>query len=259
MASLSARTLLTLLLRAAVIALFLTAASSTTAWADDGSFTNCPRLSENHSTGPCVVRLQNALNTVNSAYRLDADGVFGRDTRIAVLDFQGRNGLDPSGVVGKPTATALQRQALAKGSVPSPRPGRQADPQPPASQSCQDGDRALARRLAAAGDFQQPPPKVEWTQAPIVGPSAFPRVFSVELRYNQARHCAWALAFGSDGTSVWIERSTDGNWTGSRQLGTTTRKLTSTTVYTGVFSSGGGTLRACAKDDQATVHCTDAL
>jgi hypothetical protein len=91
----------------------------------DRSFPGCPVLSENNSSGDCVVRLENYLDVVNSAYNLQADGVFGRDVRIAVLDFQGRNYLGADGIVGAQTADELDRQAMRDGSVATPRPSGQ--------------------------------------------------------------------------------------------------------------------------------------
>jgi peptidoglycan hydrolase-like protein with peptidoglycan-binding domain len=93
------------------------------------SFPDCPVLSENNSTGPCVQRLQNDLNAVNSGYGLTPDGTFGADTRIAVLDFQGRNHLGADGIVGAETADLLAAQAQAMGSVATPQPGPSRTPQ----------------------------------------------------------------------------------------------------------------------------------
>jgi peptidoglycan hydrolase-like protein with peptidoglycan-binding domain len=80
-----------------------------------GSFPGCPLLLENSSTGPCVTQLQNDLNAVNEGYHLDPDGVFGADTRIAVLDFQ---------------ADELSRQAaIADGNQERPTPGESTEPE----------------------------------------------------------------------------------------------------------------------------------
>lgn len=92
---------------------------------DTGSFAGCPVLLEDRSSGSCVRKLQRYLNAVNDEYDLAVTGRFGRDTRIAVLDFQGRNGLDADGNVGDDTARELRRQALEHGSVRSPRPAPQ--------------------------------------------------------------------------------------------------------------------------------------
>jgi peptidoglycan hydrolase-like protein with peptidoglycan-binding domain len=84
--------------------------TATTAEASEPSLGGCPLLLENKSTGPCVVALQQELNAVNPAYGLSVDGNFGSATRIAVLDFQGRNNLPADGNVGAETASALQEQ-----------------------------------------------------------------------------------------------------------------------------------------------------
>jgi peptidoglycan hydrolase-like protein with peptidoglycan-binding domain len=73
---------------------------------------------------PCVMELQKDLNAVNDGYHLDPDGEFGADTRIAVLDFQGRNHLGADGNVGAATADELSRQAAIAG-------GKQEQPAPP--------------------------------------------------------------------------------------------------------------------------------
>jgi pyruvate/2-oxoglutarate dehydrogenase complex dihydrolipoamide acyltransferase (E2) component len=106
-------------------------ASASTA---SGSFAGCPTLSEGHSSGDCVIRLQNDLDVVNSGYHLQSDGIFGRDTRIAVIDFQGRNHLGADGIVGSATADELTRQSQAQGSVPTPAPSATSANEPAAPQ-----------------------------------------------------------------------------------------------------------------------------
>jgi hypothetical protein len=86
-------------------------------------FPGCPKLSEGDESD-CVEQMQKALNAVNSAYNLRPDGKFGPDTRIAVLDFQGRNHLGADGVIGTITADELVRQAQQKGWVATPRSAR---------------------------------------------------------------------------------------------------------------------------------------
>lgn len=93
------------------------------------SFPGCSVLSEDLSSGPCVVLLQTDLNLVNSGYNLEADGTFGPATRIAVLDFQGRNGLGADGIVGATTADELDRQAQQNASQPTPQPAPSPSPQ----------------------------------------------------------------------------------------------------------------------------------
>jgi peptidoglycan hydrolase-like protein with peptidoglycan-binding domain len=80
------------------------------------SFPGCPLLIERFA-GDCVRKLQNDLNIVHPEYRLAVDGAFGPNTRIAVLDFQGRNHLGADGNVGGITADALSAQ------LPPPVPG----------------------------------------------------------------------------------------------------------------------------------------
>jgi peptidoglycan hydrolase-like protein with peptidoglycan-binding domain len=81
----------------------------------------CPKLSEGDQSD-CVRQLQHALNTVNSAYNLKEDSKFGPDTRVAVLDFQGRNHLGADGLVGATTADELARQAQQHESEATPPP-----------------------------------------------------------------------------------------------------------------------------------------
>ena len=118
---------------AGAVAMTLLNGGTASAGIADRSFPGCPMLTENHSTGPCVERLQNDLNAVNPGYNLTADGVFGEGTRIAVLDFQGQNkrkyGLGADGQVGAATADLLAQQALEKGSVPTPTAGQALTPQ----------------------------------------------------------------------------------------------------------------------------------
>jgi peptidoglycan hydrolase-like protein with peptidoglycan-binding domain len=94
------------------------------------SFPGCPLLLENRSSGPCVTQLQNDLNDVNDGYHLTPDGEFGADTRIAVLDFQGRNHLGADGNVGAVTADELSRQAAIARSKQEPAPPVTQDPEP---------------------------------------------------------------------------------------------------------------------------------
>lgn len=118
--STSARRLLGI---AAVTALVsaLSASAALSAHADEDearSFADCPLLVEGDE-GECVERLQRDLNLLPTGYDLPETGYFGARTRIAVLDFQGRNDLDADGNVGGETADALIDQL----SVQSPRTG----------------------------------------------------------------------------------------------------------------------------------------
>jgi peptidoglycan hydrolase-like protein with peptidoglycan-binding domain len=74
------------------------------------SLAGCPLLLEDKSSGRCVKTLQRELNVVNPAHNLIVTRVFDAPTRIAVLDFQGRNDLPADGNVGPITAAELQKQ-----------------------------------------------------------------------------------------------------------------------------------------------------
>jgi len=63
----------------------------------------CPLL-RNGSSGDVVKWLQKRLN-------IKADGIFGSDTKNAISSFQGANGLDSDGIVGKMTWTKLLNSA----------------------------------------------------------------------------------------------------------------------------------------------------
>jgi peptidoglycan hydrolase-like protein with peptidoglycan-binding domain len=65
-------------------------------------------------TGPHVRRLQQALNALELELGRP-DGVFGVETRKAVVVFQRRNDLDADGVVGPRTARAINRALAARG------------------------------------------------------------------------------------------------------------------------------------------------
>jgi len=64
--------------------------------------------------------LQQSLNQLDFGYDLTVDGSFGPSTRIAVLDFQGRNNLPADGNAGEQTLSELSWQTE---SVSSPTPG----------------------------------------------------------------------------------------------------------------------------------------
>lgn len=53
------------------------------------------------SKGDSVKNLQRLLN--QNGYKLDEDGIFGAKTRQAVMDYQGKNGLQVDGIVGSQT------------------------------------------------------------------------------------------------------------------------------------------------------------
>ncbi|NMO90062.1 peptidoglycan-binding protein [Actinomycetospora sp. TBRC 11914] len=108
------------------------------------SFAGCPQLNEG-DRGPCVEKLQTELNAVHP-YHLEVDGIFGKNTRIALLDFQGRNHrtqpyLGADGRFGPATAKELQSQydQVTNKSEP-PTPGGTGDPrsEPPANPPAAD-------------------------------------------------------------------------------------------------------------------------
>jgi peptidoglycan hydrolase-like protein with peptidoglycan-binding domain len=101
--------------------------------AEARSFPGCPVLLEDKSSGPCVERLQQELNTVNSGYHLQTTATFDAPTRIAVLDFQGRNHLGADGNVGAITADELDRQSGATTPEAPPAPAPAPAPAPEAS------------------------------------------------------------------------------------------------------------------------------
>lgn len=72
----------------------------------------------NGSSGPNVVKLQNALNELSEKYPsipiLKVDGIFGSKTEEAVLQFQGMFNLTTDGVVGRYTWTAINEALLGK-------------------------------------------------------------------------------------------------------------------------------------------------
>ncbi|WP_433035295.1 peptidoglycan-binding protein [Actinomycetospora sp. CA-053990] len=77
---------------------------------DTRSYPGCPVLLESQRNS-CVVRLQRDLNSTNPTYNLPGTDLFGPATRVAVLDFQGRNHLPVDGNVGAATADLLVDQA----------------------------------------------------------------------------------------------------------------------------------------------------
>lgn len=115
--------------KVALVAAIVSAATvvgPSAAWAQVVPFSGCPVLSEGNSEGRCVEELQAALNEANATYDLDEDGYFGEQTRIAVLDFQGRNGFGADGIVGQEVTSALipfAISAVAESFEPEQTPG----------------------------------------------------------------------------------------------------------------------------------------
>ncbi|WP_217438500.1 M15 family metallopeptidase [Fertoeibacter niger] len=70
-------------------------------WARDGEFGTPasvpPRALTIGDRGPAVLALQMALNRALAPVEIDEDGIFGKDTRAAVLAFQAQRGLTPDG------------------------------------------------------------------------------------------------------------------------------------------------------------------
>ena len=59
------------------------------------------------SRGTEVVKLQKSLNTLGAF--LESDGIFGNETKKAVMEWQYKNGLKPDGIYGKKSFDKLQR------------------------------------------------------------------------------------------------------------------------------------------------------
>ena len=94
---------------------------------------NCPLLSQG-SRGPDVRELQTLLR--NRGFDPGPiDGIFGTRTRSAVVAFQRSNNLNPDGIVGVRTWTALGKNC---GGGPTPPPGR--CPQGTMSYTIRSGD-----------------------------------------------------------------------------------------------------------------------
>jgi len=120
---------------------------------------------------------------------------------------------------------------------------------------CTDGSRSQAAQYAAAGQFYNPVPPVNWTekhQAWPTGGAWDTFTYKVELRYNPATRCAWALFNGTRPATVYIDRSSNGGQTWTGWMGTQGQSVS---AYTGVFNdSYPYVIRACASSD--SIHCT---
>lgn len=61
-----------------------------------------------------ISQLQSMLNKINVEYKLDVDGVLGKETKAALRDFQLKNGLKVDGIYGPLTKEKLQEIYLAQ-------------------------------------------------------------------------------------------------------------------------------------------------
>ena len=61
------------------------------------------------SSGPDVKKFQEKLNKARTKPKLVADGVFGKNTKTAVVNFQKSAGLKADGIAGKNTLAALDK------------------------------------------------------------------------------------------------------------------------------------------------------
>jgi len=71
----------------------------------NGVYQRLLKLTSSPMRGDDVKEIQQAL--INRGYNITADGVFGQDTKVAVIDFQKQNGLSPDGKVGNSTRNKL--------------------------------------------------------------------------------------------------------------------------------------------------------
>jgi peptidoglycan hydrolase-like protein with peptidoglycan-binding domain len=75
----------------------------------------------NGSSGPAVVTLQNDLISLGYGSTVGAaDGNFGDNTELGVMNFQADQGLDVTGQADNPTWNALQSTPLGSAALPSP-------------------------------------------------------------------------------------------------------------------------------------------
>lgn len=91
------------------------------------SLSSCPQMQVG-SLGPCVALLQTALNAAHTGPPLAVDGMYGQQTRRAVVDYQSSRGLQVDGVAGPQTLTALASGAPPAGQAPSHRYPASFDP-----------------------------------------------------------------------------------------------------------------------------------
>ncbi len=88
---------------------------------------DCPTLTEGYPPGGCVIQLQTELNTDNGT-STPVDGVFGPQTKAAVITFQQNHHIVPAdGIVGPQTKAALGNPGSSSAGNPSGQlnPGQQ--------------------------------------------------------------------------------------------------------------------------------------
>jgi peptidoglycan hydrolase-like protein with peptidoglycan-binding domain len=89
---------------------------------------DCPTLTEGYPPGGCVIQLQTELNTDNGTTTTPVDGVFGPQTKAAVITFQQNNHIVPAdGIVGPQTKAALDNPGSSSAGTPPGQlnPGQQ--------------------------------------------------------------------------------------------------------------------------------------
>ena len=131
------------------------------------------------SRGPDVARVQDAINRWDELTQpeLVVDGIFGDNTRAAVIEFQHKSGLATDGIVGPNTMSALRPHFRPGGPrITPPRPGSppvgQSPPNPSNPPIAGSGD-VVARVISAAvSAFSAWRGSVTFSLS-ISGPSAF--------------------------------------------------------------------------------------
>jgi len=84
---------------------------------------NCPVLAEGY-TGGCAAQLQTELNADNGT-NMTVDGIFGHQTRDAVITFQQNHQIVPAdGIVGPQTKAALDNPGSSPGATPVSTPAQ---------------------------------------------------------------------------------------------------------------------------------------
>ena len=88
---------------------------------NDGSISDYPRPFDNETVsigmrGVSVLWVQQALQ--RSGININDDGIFGDETRSAVISFQGLHGLKQDGIVGKDTINAIVSRFSSGGTTP---------------------------------------------------------------------------------------------------------------------------------------------